>query len=156
MYTNELLQSVNGRARRMVLLAVALMLVGVGMAVVALVIRNRALGLAGLIAFCVLGYACYALLAAPWVKYARFVGNLLTGRSHAVAGTFDSLGEHVHTTEDGIMVRDVGVLEGADAGEPAMYYWDDRFNFPAIERGRKLEAQAFGRYIRAVTVADEV
>ena len=154
-YTQASLDCVRKRANRALAIAIGMAVIGLAVAGTARVVRNRALGLAGLIAFSILAYGYYALFARPRIVYGRFVSSLLTGLTHEGEGWFEGIDKAVRTSEEGVQVRGVTLLESKANKREALYYWDDHFSFPDIEPGRKLRVVAFGRYIRDLSICDD-
>lgn len=145
MYTEETWMEARKRARREGAISIGLLAIGVALAVTALVIRNRYLGMAGLALFAVMAYARYALCAAPWYRYAQFMAEVLGGLTREHDEVFLSIGDEVRTTEDGVRVRDVTMAE-----DNAQYYWDAQYPFADIASGDRVRVKAYGRYIREI------
>lgn len=155
MYSQANLDVVSMRARREMGRAILILGAGLLLAVIALVIRNRALGMVGLIVFAIVAYGYYALFAQPQIAYRRFLTELLTGLTHEDEGWFESVDLSARQSEEGVPVRGVTLMESKKNKRVALYYWDDRFTFPDIQPGRKLRVLTYGRYIRDLTTLDE-
>ena len=151
MYTEEDRARAATRARREGIFAAALLAVGFAAAIVALTARVRLPGALVLGLFAMLAYAQYALRCAPWRSYARFLSELLSGRSRESEGFFDDIEPDARLSEEGVLVRDVLVRAAAD-GDTLMYYWDAGRPFPPIAPGGRVSLTTYGRYIRALSV----
>ncbi|MEA4897490.1 hypothetical protein ACH6CV_01255 [Bacillota bacterium Meth-B3] len=154
MYTEADREKASARARREGIIAAALLAAGLAAAIVALTARERLPGALALGLFSMLAYAQYALRCAPWRRYARFLSELLSGRSRENEGFFDGIEPDARLSEEGVLVRGVSVRETSNGGA-LMYYWDAGRPFPPLAPGGRVSLTTYGRYIRALCPAEK-
>ncbi len=158
MYTEDVLLNVGKRAKRETILSLALLAAGFAAALWALIQRQKLAGALALALLVMAAYGVYALRAAPWRRYRRFLLDVAAGRSHENTLWFTAAQCEAHMTEDGVLVRDVVFGQDPSKKDPKaladqVYYWDAGYPFPAVEPGRKVTVKSFGRYILSIREA---
>ncbi|MEG1514305.1 MAG: hypothetical protein RSD95_05400 [Clostridia bacterium] len=131
--------------RREALIALTILVLGIGGMVVGLIVRSKLTSIIGLIVGSTIAYACYDLRVAPVAQYRRFVQNMLTGRTHEWAGRLLSVSENARLSEDGVMVLDVSADKEGE-GDVSLY-WDATRAFPQNAPDSLTQFTCCGRYI---------
>ena len=146
---SDVIESKNALKRHMTV-AIALLAAGIVVTVAGLIVRNKALAVAGVIAGAALAYFWYDMKALPWRKYHGFLCDMSTGRAHVSEGVVTLVKDGVRKSEEGVEIRDFYLKESPDGAE-TLFYWDEAKTLPDVV-GKSVRVNAYGRYVIEISV----